>query len=250
MDDLHGRSVAGISPRPAAMRPLPLHLDVGSDLRGSLERLAAERGITGFVVSVVGNLSQATLRFPGRPQPALLSGELEIITLTGQIAPHGVHLHLSVSDGNGHVWGGHLEPGSLVHSAVDLLVVELVDAKGTADARTHPAPPPATRRTAHGSGPPVLEPAIAESTPEGPPRVEIAVLSGCPFSARALRMLRTLGIPHQVQQVRGDTERRLLEQRSGQRSMPQVFIDGEFIGGYDALAERHGQGDLETLRRS
>jgi glutaredoxin len=78
--------------------------------------------------------------------------------------------------------------------------------------------------------------------------VEIAVLSGCPYSARALRMLRTLGIPHQVVRVDGEDARRHLLQRSGQRSMPQVFIDGEFIGGYDALAERHGLGELDALR--
>ena len=80
------------------------------------------------------------------------------------------------------------------------------------------------------------------------PEVEIAVLTGCPFSARALRMLRTLGIPHQVLVVSGPEERAAIAERSGKTSLPQVFIDGRAIGGYDALAELHGQGALAGLR--
>ncbi len=68
------------------------------------------------------------------------------------------------------------------------------------------------------------------------PRVEVAVLPGCPFSARALRMLRTLGIAHRVIEP------------SQPGSVPQVFIDGAFIGGYDALAELHARGSFDGLR--
>jgi glutaredoxin len=82
------------------------------------------------------------------------------------------------------------------------------------------------------------------------PRVEIAVLPGCPWSARALRMLRTLSIPHRVLQVDSDALRGEIEQRSGSSSLPQVFVDGQPIGGYDALAESHGRRELEPLRRS
>jgi glutaredoxin len=83
----------------------------------------------------------------------------------------------------------------------------------------------------------------------GQPRVEIAVLPGCPWSARALRMLRTLSIPHRVLQVDSDALRGEIEQRSGSSSLPQVFVDGQAIGGYDALAESHGRHELEPLRQ-
>ena len=69
-----------------------------------------------------------------------------------------------------------------------------------------------------------------------------------PTLMRWLRMLRTLGIPHTVQTVVDEDERRSLRQRSGSGSLPQIFIDGESIGGYDALAELHGSGGLERLR--
>jgi glutaredoxin len=158
----------------------------------------------------------------------VLQGDLEIITLQGTVSPQGVHLHLSLSDGDCQVWGGHLEHGTLVLKGADLLVGFLV-ASGPAQ----PAP---------------LAPAPTASAVSGQPRVEIAVRTGCPWSSRALRMLRTLGIPHVVRRADSDAERRALQQRSGRSTLPQVFIDGQPIGGYDALAELHGRGELALLR--
>ena len=198
------------------MRTLSLKLGPGSDLRRSLEQLAIEQGAAGFVLGVVGNLSRAAFQCAGRSGPTILEGDLEIITLQGTVAPGGVHLHLSLSDSDCQVWGGHLEPGTLVLKGADLLVGFLPDS----------------------------QPAAPEQ-----PAVEVAVLPGCPWSKRALRMLRTLGIPHQVTTISGDAERRALEQRTGSGSLPQVFIEGQCIGGYDDLAELQGRGGLERLRQ-
>ena len=204
------------------MHPLPLHLGPGSDLRASLEQLGTQAGASGFVLGVVGDLSQAAFQCPGQAEPTVLQGHLEIITLQGTVAPQGVHLHLSLSDGDCQVWGGHLEHGSLVLRGADLLVGFLPTAAAQ-------------------------EPAAAAASP-AQPRVEIAVGSGCPFSARALRMLRTLGIPHTVQLADDAGVRQQVAERSGASSMPQVFIDGQPIGGYDALADLHGRGALDHLR--
>ncbi|MBW4531005.1 MAG: DUF296 domain-containing protein [Aphanothece saxicola GSE-SYN-MK-01-06B] len=204
------------------MHPLPLHLGPGTDLRASLEQLGTQAGASGFVLGVVGDLSQAAFQCPGQAEPTVLQGHLEIITLQGTVAPQGVHLHLSLSDGECQVWGGHLEHGSLVLRGADLLVGFL---------------PTAVPQ----------EPATLAAAPTQP-RVEIAVLSGCPFSARALRMLRTLGIPHLVQLADDQGARQEVAERSGLSAMPQVFIDGEPIGGYDALADLHGRGALDHLR--
>lgn len=210
------------------MHPLPLHLGPGHDLRASLEQVAVEAGASGFVLGVVGDLSQAAFQCPGQAEPTVLQGHLEIITLQGTVAPQGVHLHLSLSDGECQVWGGHLEHGSLVLRGADLLVGFLPTAapQGPMAATARPLDPVAPTQ----------------------PRVEIAVRSGCPFSARALRMLRTLGIPHVVQLADDEGFRQEVAARSGRSSMPQVFIDGEPIGGYDALADLHGRGALDHLR--
>ncbi|MEB3265801.1 MAG: DUF296 domain-containing protein [Cyanobacteriota bacterium] len=199
------------------MDVVPLHLDAGADLRRSLEALAQHHQANGFVLGVVGNLRQAAFQCPGQPDPTVLQGELEIITLQGTLAPTGVHLHLSLSDGACQVWGGHLEPGTLVNSGADLLV-------GFLAAETAAAPTPHE------------------------PRVAIAVLAGCPFSQRALRLLRTLAIPHLVETVESEEQRQAIAELSGASSLPQVFIDGQPIGGYSELADWHGRGALEGLR--
>jgi predicted DNA-binding protein with PD1-like motif/glutaredoxin len=219
------------------MRSLPLKLGPGSDLRRSLEELAIEQDASGFVLGVVGNVSRAAFQCPGRSEPTVLSGDLEIITLQGTVSPQGVHLHLSLSDGDCQVWGGHLEPGTLVLKGAELLVGFLSGSPADLPepASLLPAPAGVARRRPEPQSPPY-------------PRVEIAVLNGCPWSARALRMLRTLSIPHRVQWVSGDAERRALERRSGRTTLPQVFIDGKAIGGYDELAELQARGELALLR--
>ena len=191
-----------------AMRAVPLHLEAGSDVRRSLEQLALEHNAGGFVLSVVGNLSQAAFACPGKSAPTVLSGELEIITLQGTISPDGVHLHLSFSDASCQVWGGHLEHGTLVLRGADLLV-------GLLSAGSSAAP-------------------IASASSE--PRVEIAGRPDCPFSRRALRMLRTLGIAF-VEIEPDETA-----------PVPQLYIDGVAIGGYNELAELHSRGELDALR--
>jgi len=216
------------------MHAVPLRLAPGSDLRRTLEEFAREREAGGFVLGVVGDLSSAAFQCPGQPQPTLIEGDLEIITLNGTLSPEGVHLHLSLSDGTCQVWGGHLEPGTVVRKGAEVLVGLFAPA-ASATAVSATTDPVATVSSA------------AAPAPAGHV-VEIAVLRGCPFSARAQRLLRTLGIPHQVLDVRTAEERATIEQRSGRPSLPQVFIDGQAIGGYDALAELHGQGALEPLR--
>jgi predicted DNA-binding protein with PD1-like motif/glutaredoxin len=201
------------------MQPLPLKLAPGSDLRLSLEELAQRDGISGFVLGVVGNLTKASFQCPGQAEPTVLEGDLEVITLNGTFSPEGVHLHLSLSDGACQVWGGHLEPGTIVQKGVDLLIGVLEQREG------RPA-----RQTAAA------------------PRIEIAVLPGCPWCSRALRILRTLDLAHNVTTVNDDAAFQAVQQRSGMTTFPQVFIDGSVIGGYDDLAAMQAAGELDALR--
>ena len=200
------------------MRSLPLKLAPGSDLRLTLEELARRDGISGFVLGVVGNLTQASFQCPGQANPTVLEGDLEVITLNGTLSPEGVHLHLSLSDGACQVWGGHLEPGTIVQKGVDLLIGVLEQRDGSPEQQS--------------------------STP----RLEIAVLPGCPWCSRALRILRTLDLPHTVTTINDDAAFQAVQQRSGMTTFPQVFIDGSVIGGYDDLAAMQAAGELNALR--
>jgi len=195
------------------MRALPYHLSAGSDLLDCLQQLALHHGGQGFVLGVVGNLSQAAFLCPGQPQPTVVRGELEIITLQGTLTANGVHLHLSCSDAACQVWGGHLEPGTLVLKGVDLLIGCL-----------EPAVDP-------------LQPAGVDPVQPQQARLQVAASDQCPFSRRALRLLHTLAIPFErVAPIAGHT-------------LPQISIDGELIGGYDMLIHLHASGQLDALRQ-
>ena len=99
----------------------PLRLLPGDDLRVALEALAR----TGFVVAGIGSLSQAQIRFAQAPGPTLIAGPLEILSLSGSLAPEGAHLHIAVSDAAGRVLGGHVCAGCVVRTTAELLLAPL-----------------------------------------------------------------------------------------------------------------------------
>ena len=205
------------------METLPLELKPGQDLHLSLSELAVNQQLSGFVLGVVGNLSQATFRCPGQSQPTQMSGELEVITLNGTFSPSGVHLHLSLSDGACQVWGGHLEPGTVVLKGAQLLL----GLSGLPPARDNQKP--------------VHDPSQSSA------RVELAVLPGCPWSLRARQLLERLAIPHRLETIESDDRFEAFRQRSGMNTFPQIFIDGEVLGGYDELAEISLQPSFRAL---
>ena len=195
------------------METLPLELEPGQDLHLALSELATQQQLSGFVLGVVGNLSQATFRCPGQQQPTRMNGELEVITLNGTFSPSGVHLHLSLSDGACQVWGGHLEPGTVVLKGAQLLL----GLSGLPTVQT-------------------MQQSVQEPVPFSE-RVELAVLPGCPWSLRARQLLERLSIPHHLETIESDDRFEAFRQRSGMNTFPQIFIDGEVVGGYDDLAE-------------
>jgi glutaredoxin-like protein len=67
---------------------------------------------------------------------------------------------------------------------------------------------------------------------------DVAVFSrdGCPFCARAKGMLRDAGIEYEELVLNRDFTDQTLRAVSDGKSYPQVFIDGQRIGGSDDLA--------------
>jgi predicted DNA-binding protein with PD1-like motif len=106
----------------------PLRLNPGDDLRAALDAaLVARGGAAAFVVAGIGSLSTAGLRFAGVEKPERLVADLEILTLSGSLSPDGSHLHMSISDATGHVWGGHVAPGCIVRTTAEVLIAWLPD---------------------------------------------------------------------------------------------------------------------------
>ncbi|MGD8591464.1 MAG: glutaredoxin 3 [Gammaproteobacteria bacterium] len=79
-------------------------------------------------------------------------------------------------------------------------------------------------------------------------KVEVYSTALCPYCSRARRLLEKKGVQFTEYQV--DTDARLraeMEQRSHRTSVPQIFIDGRHIGGFDDMAELDIDGELDKL---
>jgi glutaredoxin 3 len=79
-------------------------------------------------------------------------------------------------------------------------------------------------------------------------RVEVYTTPSCPYCVQAKRLLRARGIAFEEFDVAMDDDLRAsVVERSGRRTVPQIFIDGTAIGGFDELAALDASGELATL---
>jgi glutaredoxin 3 len=73
----------------------------------------------------------------------------------------------------------------------------------------------------------------------------------CPYCTAARALLQDKGVDFTDIDVTGrpDERRALVELAGGRTTVPQVFIDGQAIGGYDELAELDREGRLDAMLR-
>lgn len=80
-------------------------------------------------------------------------------------------------------------------------------------------------------------------------RVKIYSTGSCVFCTKAKALLTKWNIP--FDEVRIDQNqaglREMLEVTNHARTVPQITIDGQWIGGFDDLTEKHMDGDLDEL---
>jgi len=71
----------------------------------------------------------------------------------------------------------------------------------------------------------------------------------CPYCTRAKALLQKKGVAFQEVDVTGDDAMRekLVEMSHGMRTVPQIFIGGEHVGGYTDLAALEAQGRLDSV---
>jgi monothiol glutaredoxin len=75
-----------------------------------------------------------------------------------------------------------------------------------------------------------------------------ALFPQCGFSARVVQILSHLGVPFQTANVLEDAALRDgIKQFSQWPTIPQLYVDGEFVGGCDIVTEMFQSGELETL---
>lgn len=70
----------------------------------------------------------------------------------------------------------------------------------------------------------------------------------CGFSAATIDVFNALGVPYETVDVLSDmTIRDGIKEFSNWPTIPQVYVDGKFIGGCDITLEMHQKGELEPL---
>jgi monothiol glutaredoxin len=70
----------------------------------------------------------------------------------------------------------------------------------------------------------------------------------CGFSNNAVQIFNTLGVPFETSDVLADPEiRQGIKEYSNWPTIPQVYINGEFIGGSDILIELYQSGELQQM---
>lgn len=71
----------------------------------------------------------------------------------------------------------------------------------------------------------------------------------CPYCVAAERLLRTKGVA-EIEKIRVDLEparRDEMTERTGKRTVPQIFIGDTYVGGFDELSALDRQGGLQIL---
>jgi glutaredoxin 3 len=80
------------------------------------------------------------------------------------------------------------------------------------------------------------------------PAVKVYLTRWCPFCVSAERLLESKGIQFERVDVAGDHETRAwLREATGQHTVPQIFIHGQPIGGFEELSALDRMGRLDAL---
>ena len=84
------------------------------------------------------------------------------------------------------------------------------------------------------------------------PKVEMYTWRTCPFCIRAKELLKTKGVEFVEYKVDGDETARaqMARRANGRRSVPQIFINDQHVGGCDDLYELDWQGKLDQMLTS
>jgi glutaredoxin 3 len=83
-------------------------------------------------------------------------------------------------------------------------------------------------------------------------KITVYTMSYCPYCVSAKRLLQQKGFPFEEILVADDNDAmwQKLEKQTGFKTMPQIFIGDQFIGGYRELSKLDAEGKLDPLVRT
>ena len=80
--------------------------------------------------------------------------------------------------------------------------------------------------------------------------VKIYTTPSCPYCVRAKMLLNNKGVSFEevsMYDVSSEERQQLVQKTNNYRTVPQIFINDRFIGGYDQLASLERQGELDAM---
>lgn len=70
----------------------------------------------------------------------------------------------------------------------------------------------------------------------------------CGFSNNVVQILNTLGVPYETVDILAEPEiRQGIKEYSNWPTIPQIYINGEFVGGSDIVIELYQNGELQQM---
>lgn len=80
-------------------------------------------------------------------------------------------------------------------------------------------------------------------------RIEMYTTAFCPYCVMAKQFLQRKGLDFEEVRVDTDPERRdeMLARSAGRRTVPQIFIQGQHVGGFDDLVAADRSGRLAEI---
>ena len=84
------------------------------------------------------------------------------------------------------------------------------------------------------------------------PKIEIYTKTVCPYCTMAKRLLESKGASWEEINLSENPERtdEMIARAGGKMTVPEIFVDGKLVGGYDDLAELAQNGQLDALLAS
>lgn len=75
--------------------------------------------------------------------------------------------------------------------------------------------------------------------------------SFCNYSSKAVKVLDHYGVTYGYENImESDDLRKAIKTYSGVKTLPQIFINGEYCGGSDDIRDMHEKGTLETFLKT
>ncbi|MEM1296458.1 MAG: PPC domain-containing DNA-binding protein [Verrucomicrobiota bacterium] len=100
-----------------------LRLAPGQDLKRELERITTEmQWSAAFILTGIGSLTTASIRFADADRIETVEGPLEILSLGGTLSLDGSHIHILVADSVGASQGGHLKEGAMIRTTAEIVI--------------------------------------------------------------------------------------------------------------------------------